>query len=165
MLDKFKVKRTKQGKPANFSRTKVLATLGPATDSPTMIERLVRAGVDGFRLNFSHDSIEHHIERIKIIRKVSARVGRPVAIVADQQGPKLRLGDLSEPVNVQSGDTIKLSFRPATANILPLQYDFTSKLNVGDRLLINDGKIRTVVMSVKRGVITAEVQRHQPTRY
>lgn len=153
-----KIKKTKSTRAVSFNRTKILATLGPATDSPIMIERLVRAGVDGFRLNFSHDTIEHHLERIKLIRKIAKTFNRPVAIVADQQGPKLRLGDLPEPLIVRSGDTIKLSFRPSSSNILPLQYDFSSKVAVGDRLLINDGKIRTVVMGVKRGVITAEVQ-------
>src|SRR5687768_6309225 len=73
-------------------RTKIVATLGPVSAEPAMIERLYRAGADVFRLNFSHGSHEDHAARIATFRELEGKVGRPIGILADVQGPKLRVG-------------------------------------------------------------------------
>ena len=73
-------------------RTKIVATLGPATTDPAVLERLIRAGVDVVRLNFSHGKAEDHIGRANLVREIADRVGRTVALMADLQGPKIRVG-------------------------------------------------------------------------
>jgi hypothetical protein len=76
--------------------TKIVATLGPATSSPEVLERLLRAGVDVVRLNFSHGSAQDHIDRARLVRELAAKVGKPVALMADLQGPKIRVGKFAE---------------------------------------------------------------------
>ena len=75
-----------------ISLTKIIATLGPATDTPEAMQRLIEAGVSVFRLNFSHGSESEHARRLQRIREVSASIGRPVAVMGDLPGPKLRVG-------------------------------------------------------------------------
>ena len=90
-------------------RTKILATLGPATNTPEKIEALIRAGANGFRLNFSHGSYEERLDQIAWIRKASATVGRTVAILQDLQGPKIRLGVLKDNhFDIAAGDEVIL---------------------------------------------------------
>ena len=78
-------------------RTKIVCTIGPATASPEMLDRLVDAGMDAARLNFSHGTHEEHGERARLVREAQERAGRPLALIADLQGPKLRIGDLDGP--------------------------------------------------------------------
>ena len=88
-------------------RTKMIATLGPASTSPEVIERLFRAGADIFRLNFSHGSHEDHAARIATIRDIERRTGRPIGILADVQGPKLRVGKFAGGrVQLQQGQLV-----------------------------------------------------------
>ncbi len=77
-----------------FKRTKILATVGPATGSPEMLEALIASGANGLRLNFSHGDYSERTEQIQWIREASAKIGKPVAILQDLQGPKIRLGAL-----------------------------------------------------------------------
>src|ERR1035437_2781813 len=83
-----------------FKRTKILATLGPQTSNPEMIEKLALAGANGFRLNFSHGNYEERDEQIKWIRQVSQKIDKPIAILHDLQGPKIRLGTLNQNTDV-----------------------------------------------------------------
>jgi pyruvate kinase len=76
--------------------TRIVATLGPSSNTPEMLEAMIRAGVNVVRLNFSHGSAQDHIERAQRVREASARVGREVAIMADLQGPKIRVGKFAE---------------------------------------------------------------------
>lgn len=83
---------------------KIVSTLGPATSSKGAIDRLFEAGADLFRLNFSHGSHAEHAERFRIIRELQQKHGRPIGIIADLQGPKLRIGAIADgPVHLQSG--------------------------------------------------------------
>src|SRR5262245_36843072 len=84
-----------------FKRTKIVATVGPSTDSYEHVLKLIKAGANGLRLNFSHGTHEEHGQRIKWIRKASGEYGKPVAIIQDLQGPKIRLGDFEGIINVQ----------------------------------------------------------------
>ena len=79
-------------------RTKIVATLGPASESPEQLRALIAAGMDAARLNLSHGTHADHAERARRVREVEAEVGRPIALIGDLQGPKLRIGKLTEPV-------------------------------------------------------------------
>ena len=133
-----------------FKRTKILATLGPATNSSEMIERLVASGVNGFRLNFSHGTYEEREQQIAWIRQASAKIdNKPVAILQDLQGPKIRLGMLTENTSVKKGDEITLDYSAQHEGmIFPVQYNLAEKVQVGEALYIYDGKIKTTVIAI-----------------
>jgi pyruvate kinase len=132
-----------------FKRTKILATLGPPTNSYESIEALALAGVNGFRLNFSHGSYEERDQQIAWIRKASEKVGKPVAILQDLQGPKIRLGNLVDNMPVRKGDELTLDHAAEhDGTILPIQYNLAEKVKVGEPLYIFDGKVRTTVIEI-----------------
>jgi len=135
-----------------FKRTKILATIGPKTNSPEMIEKLQIVGVNGFRLNFSHGNEDERKSQIKWIRQASIKNGKPVAILQDLQGPKIRLGNLSHDIAVNPGDEILLDSNVDNDEydgfIIPVQYNLAEKAKVGERLYIFDGKIQTTVIKV-----------------
>lgn len=132
-----------------FKRTKILATLGPPTNNPEAIEQLALAGVNGFRLNFSHGSYEERDDQIAWIRTASVKIGKPVAILQDLQGPKIRLGNLTENMDVKKGDEIILDHAAEhNGNVLPVQYNLAEKVRVGEPVYIFDGKIRTTVIDI-----------------
>src|SRR5206468_12254898 len=87
-------------------RTKIVATLGPASESRERLRALIEAGVDAVRFNLSHGTHADHSARAWLVREIAAEVGRPIALIADLQGPKLRIGELEEPVVLRSGDEI-----------------------------------------------------------
>lgn len=138
-----------------FKRTKILATVGPSTDSYEKVLALIKSGANGLRLNFSHGDHEEHGQRIAWIRKASAEYGKPVAIVQDLQGPKIRLGDFDGIINVKAGQSLSLQFKAdyERSGIIPIQYDLSKKVKRGERLYIFDGKVRTIVSSVKDGIV------------
>lgn len=136
----------------NFRRTKILATIGPATDSAEMLDRLIGAGLDNCRLNFSHGSYEKMDEFIANIRKAADKYGRHVAIVQDLQGPKIRLGDIKDNyLEINEGDDIILDYAVTEHDgglTLPVQYNLAEKVKVGEPVYIFDGKIRTHVQEI-----------------
>lgn len=132
-----------------FKRTKILATLGPKTNSSEMIEKLMLAGANGLRLNFSHGNYEERDQQIEWIRQATAKTGKPVAILQDLQGPKIRLGNLNQDTNVVTGDEITLDFAAEHDGlIVPIQYNLAEKVKPGEKLYIFDGKIRTTVTEI-----------------
>lgn len=138
-----------------FKRTKIIATVGPATDNYEAIAEIIKSGANGIRLNFSHGTEEERIQQIKWIRKASAEQGKPVAIIQDLQGPKIRLGDFDGIINVQAGQSLQFKFKAEyeRSGIIPLQYDLAKKLKRGQRLYLYDGKVHTMVTSVIDGVV------------
>ena len=135
-----------------YKRTKILATIGPASDSEEMIEKLIEGGINGARLNFSHGSYEEHGAKIAKIREISARLGKQVAILQDLQGPKIRLGDLVDNrFDVAEGDEIVLDHaieqHDGSVN-LPVQYNLAEKVKVGEPVFIFDGKVKTEVVEI-----------------
>ena len=138
-----------------FKRTKIIATVGPATDSYEAIYGLISAGTNGLRLNFSHCSREQADRWIPWIRKAATAYGKPVAIIQDLQGPKVRLGDFDGIYNVQKGQSISFQYQAdfAVTGHLPTQYDLSTKVKRGERLNLYDGRIRTVVTSVQHGIV------------
>lgn len=142
-----------------FKRAKILATVGPATHSYEAIEALVRAGVNGFRLNCSHGTDEDRDQQIAWVRQASAVVGKPVAILQDLQGPKIRLGDLKDEVRVRIGDELRLAYGVEHDGLtIPIQYDLSKKVKSDERLYIFDGKVRTTVLGVEPGVVRVKVE-------
>lgn len=143
-----------------FKRSKILATLGPPVSNYESVASLIKAGSNGFRLNFSHGSYEERDEQIAWIRRASNDLGKPVAILQDLQGPKIRLGNLSENVEVEKGDIITLdSASEHNGLTLPVQYNLAEKVKPGELLYIFDGKIKTIIKAiVSDTAIEAEVQ-------
>jgi pyruvate kinase len=141
---------------------KILATLGPASGTPEMIHKLFRAGADVFRINMSHTKHDRLAELVAMIRQVEREAARPIGILADLQGPKLRLGEMTDgAVMLETGDTIRLDLDPAagTKARLPLPHrEILSVLQPGHRLLLDDGKLRLRVetASPEAAVCTVE---------
>ncbi|MDN5835680.1 MAG: pyruvate kinase [bacterium] len=114
-----------------------------------MISDLAKAGVNGFRLNFSHGDYSERDDQIKWIRQASEALGKPAAILQDLQGPKIRLGKLSDDFPVEAGDSIVLDHAAEhQGNVIPVQYNLAEKVKVGEPLYIFDGKIRTTVTEI-----------------
>lgn len=146
-----------------FKRTKILATLGPSTSTPETIEALLAAGVNGIRLNFSHGSHEERDEQLPWIREASEKIGKPVAILQDLQGPKIRIGALKDNhLDVKKGDEIVLDFAMTEhdgGTTLPVQYNLAEKVKVDQPVYLFDGKIRaTMIEKVSDTAIKLRVE-------
>jgi pyruvate kinase len=144
----------------SFKRTKIIASVGPSTDSYKAILGLIQSGANGLRLNFSHGTHEERTRQIAWIRKAAAEYGKPVAIIQDLQGPKIRLGDFDGIVNVARGQNLTFKYQAdyAKTGHLPTQYDLSKKVKRGERVYLYDGRIRTTVTSVQEGVVHVRVE-------
>jgi pyruvate kinase len=133
-------------------KTKIVATIGPASESPAMLERIVRAGVNIARLNFSHGDFTGHGEVIARLRAAARATGRRVAIMADLPGPKMRLGRIApEPIHLRPGDSIALTTEPVAGTSQRVSMSFERLPRVvkpGDRLFLNDGLVQLQVEHV-----------------
>jgi len=141
-------------------RTKILATLGPASSSEEMIERLLTSGVDAFRLNFSHGKHEDHARLVRTIREVAMELGRYIPIVGDIQGPKLRIDDVDGVINLENGQTFVIGTEPILGNQREVSTSFTplpQEVRIGQRILINDGLVELVVTAVDLTHVTTRV--------
>ncbi|MCB1956967.1 MAG: pyruvate kinase, partial [Rhodocyclaceae bacterium] len=132
--------------------TKIVATLGPSSSSAEVLERMVHAGIDVVRMNFSHGTADDHIARAEAIRDASARVGRPVGILADLQGPKIRIGKFEEQrVTLARDDEFILDATCTSGNRqrVGLDYrDLPRDVKTGDVLLLDDGRLKLRVERV-----------------
>ena len=140
--------------------TKILATIGPSSDSYELIRNLISAGANGFRLNFSHGTHEDKGRHIKWVREAAAELGVQVSIVQDLQGPKIRLGDFEGVVEVKRGQTIALEHNAdyLVSGHLPTQYDLSTKVKRGERVMLFDGRVHCMTSAVKDGVVYVEAQ-------
>ncbi|BEV36184.1 pyruvate kinase [Synechococcus sp. M16CYN] len=133
-------------------RTKIVATIGPATDSSERIKELVRAGATTFRLNFSHGDHSDHAKRIATIRQVSKELEQTIGILQDLQGPKIRLGRFANgPITLADGDSFSLTSRPVDCNqtIATVTYaKLADEVTAGSRILLDDGRVEMKVKSV-----------------
>jgi pyruvate kinase len=127
-------------------RAKIVCTLGPATSSPERIRGLVDAGMDVARLNFSHGTHEDHESVYQRVREAAEAAGRAVAILADLQGPKIRLGKFAEsPVDWRTGDTVVITGDDVLGTVDRVSCTYRKlphEVKIGDRLLIDDGKVQ-----------------------
>ncbi|MDZ7592813.1 MAG: pyruvate kinase [Rubrivivax sp.] len=134
--------------------TKIVATLGPASSDPAVLERLLRAGVDVVRLNFSHGTAADHIARAELVRSVADKVGKTVALMADLQGPKIRVGKFAEGrVMLAAGEPFVLDAQrsePGDVQGVGLDYkELPRDVRPGDTLLLNDGLLKLTVVAVR----------------
>jgi pyruvate kinase len=146
-----------------FRSTKIVATLGPASSDPAILERMVRAGVDVVRLNFSHGTSEDHLARAKLVKEIASKLGRTVAIMCDLQGPKIRVGKFKEgKVTLEKGARFVLdaSLEIGDRDRSGLDYkELPRDVTPGSVLLLDDGKIVLDVIDV-RGEEVHTVVRH-----
>lgn len=146
-----------------FRHTKIVATIGPATESPDKLEALIKAGVDIIRLNMAHGTVEWVDEIITRIRTASHNVGRHVAIMMDVKGPEVRTGPVDSPVELNSGDRLELHTLPIEASgdgvcRVTVNYpDLPKDVDVGATVLIDSGLLRTTVLSKTDTVVVLEV--------
>jgi pyruvate kinase len=140
-------------------RTKIVCTLGPSSATPETIRQLMEAGMNVARINFSHGTHEQHAKTIKMVRDVADALRRPVAILGDLQGPRIRIGDLAAPVVLEDGADVHMAPEgEEKPGDLPVTYEeLAHDVHVGDRILINDGLLELVVLDVEAPRVTARV--------
>jgi len=147
----------------NRKKTKIVATLGPACDTKEIIEEMMTVGVNVFRVNFSHANYENVAEKISIIREINKRKGYNVAVLADLQGPKLRVGVMGEKVKLKKGDTFTFTTEKCEGNnekAFMTYQNFPKDVNVGEEILVDDGKLLfKVVKTDGKTNVTTEVLR------
>ena len=135
-------------------RTRIVATLGPSSSSDEVIERLIVAGVDVFRLNFSHGVHAGHGENIERVRRIAGRLGRHTAILGDLCGPKIRVGTFDGGgIDLKTGESLTVTTRNVVGNagLVPSQYvELAEDINVGDRILLDDGKLEMKVTATDK---------------
>jgi len=144
--------------PGMLSLTKIVATLGPACDDDETLKRMALHGASVFRLNFSHGSLEEHDQRLRRVRRLSEQLGRPLSVLGDLQGPKIRIGQLPpQGVELHAGQDVVLSPDIEQAQLgqtpaLPCSYEpLVDEVFPGQRVLIDDGAIRALAVEAVRG--------------
>ncbi|HTR32663.1 MAG TPA: pyruvate kinase [Gaiellaceae bacterium] len=150
-------------------RTKIVATIGPVSSTHDMVRELVETGVDAIRLNFSHSTHHDHAARARVVREVQEELGKPLALMADLQGPKLRIGDLEEPrVLLKDEEVLVVGEQVASNGELPVAPAVIGEvLRPGHDVLIDDGLVRLSVQEVDQGrarcrvVVGGEVKSHK----
>jgi pyruvate kinase len=140
-------------------RTKIVCTLGPSTATEETIRGLIEAGMNVARVNFSHGTHEGHASTIAMVRRLADQTGKPIAILGDLQGPRIRIGDLANPINLKVGEDIVLVHEGEEKNgEIPVTYDqLAHDVHVGDRILIDDGLIELVTLDVANARVKARV--------
>ena len=140
--------------------TKIVATIGTATDDPNIIKKLIKTGVNVFRLNFSHGNQGDHLKKITYIRSAEKEMNANVAILADLQGPKFRIGEVKDESKVIKGSNFVFDKDPEIGNFkrvnLPHNEIFKS-LSIGSKILMDDGKLQFKVKDISKDEITTEV--------
>ena len=149
---------------SNFRRTKILATLGPATDQPGVLAQIIEAGVNVVRLNFSHGTPEQHAARVAKVREISASIGREVGILADLQGPKIRIETFADDkVTLQNGQVFRLICRAGApagdeTGVAVSYLGLVNDVHPGDTLLLDDGLVALKVTAIEGDTVVTEVQ-------
>ncbi len=142
-------------------RTRILATLGPASETPGALDAMIAAGLDAVRLNFSHGTPEWHAAMVRRIRQAARRAGRPIAILQDLQGPKIRVGRVPDGgMDVPSGSVLTLTARPVAGRtgLVPTDYaELPRDVARGDRILLDDGRIALRVRHVRGQDVVTDV--------
>ena len=144
-------------------RTKIVATIGPASSSPVMLRRLILGGLDVARINFSHGKVEEHIATIRLLRRTAASLGRSVAILGDLCGPKIRVGEFETgSILLKEGSVVTITTRPVVGRegLIPSQYkNLVREVRPGHRVLLDDGNLELEVVRKFADRVTALVVR------
>ncbi|MCL6448395.1 MAG: pyruvate kinase [Armatimonadetes bacterium] len=143
-----------------MKRTKIVCTIGPASDNVEILVKMMQAGMNVARLNFSHGTREEHARRIELIREAAGKAGKNIALLLDTKGPEIRLGVLEKPVHLRAKQKVVLTARPAAgeAGRLPVLFpDLPRKVSPGSVILIADGLIELKVLSVQGDEVECEV--------
>ncbi|MGZ6005483.1 MAG: pyruvate kinase [Candidatus Saccharimonadales bacterium] len=141
-------------------RTKIVATIGPVSRSEEMIEKLARAGMNCARLNMSHGSHEEHAEVIQRVRQISDKLSKPLAVLVDLQGPKIRLGILPEAgLEFKAGELVQMAYGDnyEPGKPVPVQYDLSKYVQPGQPISMRDGMVQATIKDVRDGIIEIEV--------
>lgn len=141
-------------------RTKIVATIGPASREPAVFEKLARAGMNVARLNMSHGSHQEHSAVIQLARQVSEQISKPLAIMVDLQGPKIRLGILPEEgLRLKAGEVVRLRYGDhyEPGQPIPVQHDITPYVKPGQPIYLRDGMISAEVVGVREGIIETKI--------
>jgi len=149
-----------------YRKAKIVATIGPASQEDAVVEKLLHAGMDVARLNFSHGTHETHGARISQLRTISTRLGLPLALLQDLQGPKIRVGVLPVPLSLAPGSTVLLypegGSQPQTTNnqaLIPVDFpELFFSVKPGTRILLDDGRLALAVINVVEKQVIAEVK-------
>ena len=156
-------------------KAKIVATIGPASQDDAVIKRLVQAGMDTARLNFSHGTQAEHAIRISSLRRIVGRLGKALAVLQDLQGPKIRVGVLTTPLTLAAGQTVELypqedtspltqhgslkSYHPASRATIPVDFpELFRSVSPGDRILMDDGHLELTVQQANGTTVTAQVK-------
>ena len=142
-----------------YTMTKIVATLGPATNSKEMIRKLYKAGVTMFRINSSHGTEEFHKTNLNYIREIEKEEKTLIPVLLDLQGPKIRMGEIGDPIEIKKGQILKFRHQTGiTGDILPVDYKgMADDVTPGEKIMIDDGKLQLEVKKVEDRVIFAEV--------
>ena len=143
----------------NFTRTKIIATLGPSSETIEKITELVKSGVTMFRLNTSHETPEYHARLLKKIRDVEIDLNTQIPVMVDLQGPKIRVGKFETPIELKKGDILKFRHQEKITpdGVLPVDYeDIAKDVKPSDKIFLDDGKLQFKVLEVNEDTITTE---------
>lgn len=143
----------------NYTMTKIVATLGPASSTKEKIRELFKAGVTMFRLNSSHGDVEMHGQNLKYIREIEKEEDTLIPVLLDLQGPKIRIGMLPESIEIKKGQILKFRHQTEiTGDILPVDYKgIAQDVNIGEMIMVDDGKIQLEVQGVEGDVVITKV--------
>lgn len=143
----------------DYTMTKIVATIGPASNTKEKIKELFKAGVTMFRINSSHETPEIHKKTLDIVREIEKEEKKLIPVLLDLQGPKIRIGNLEEPIELKKGDIVRFRHQnKMEQDIIPVDYAGMAKdVTAGEKILIDDGKIQLIVKKVESDIIYAEV--------
>ena len=143
----------------NYTMTKIVATLGPSSNTKDMIKKLYEAGVTMFRMNSSHGDVEFHKKNLQIIREIEKEENTLIPVLLDLQGPKIRVGQLKEPIEIKKGEILKFKhMTDMDGDIIPVDYKgMADDVTPGEMIMIDDGKIQLEVQKTENQVIYAKV--------
>jgi pyruvate kinase len=143
-----------------YNKTKIVATVGPASNSKEMLTALAKEGVDVFRLNFSHGTHEDHLKVIQYVREINRELGTHIALLQDLQGPKIRVNEVEPGTEIKAGDTLIITTKQMLGNKdkVSTSYEYLPKdVKVGDMILIDDGKIELKVKEIRGDDVVSTV--------
>ncbi|MBT1709334.1 pyruvate kinase [Fulvivirgaceae bacterium PWU5] len=144
----------------SYNKTKIVATVGPASNSKEMLRALVKEGVDVFRLNFSHGKHEDHLKVIQFVREINKEMGTTVSLLQDLQGPKIRVDEMEPGIIIEPGQELTITTRDLVGNreLVSTSYkNLPNDVATGDTILVDDGKIELKVKEVRGGDVITEV--------